>query len=63
VIGIDNQNKKNSENEYSMNQKTFYPPQDTRMLKSGVEDVEGGDSFADYTKWFFDNYGKDLFDN
>ena len=32
----------------------FYPPSDNRILKSNVEDIVGGDNFADYCKYIFD---------
>ena len=31
----------------------FYPPLDDRVWKSGIEDIEGGDNFADYCEKFF----------
>lgn len=36
---------------------------DDRLYQSGVEDIEGGDNFADYARYFFNTYGEDLFDN
>ena len=35
---------------------------DNRVLESYVEDIEGGDNFTDYVEYFFDTYGKDIFD-
>lgn len=32
----------------------FYPPSDNRVLKSNVEDIFGGDNFADYCEYIFD---------
>lgn len=32
----------------------FYPPYDNRYLKSNVEDIFGGDNFADYCECIFD---------
>lgn len=40
----------------------YYSPFDDRVLKSYVEDIEGGDNFIDYVSYFFDTYGKDIFD-
>lgn len=34
----------------------FYPPSDNRVLKSYVEDIDGGDNFADYCEYIFDLY-------
>lgn len=36
-------------------------PEDNRYLVSGIEDIEDGDTFADYVSYFFDSYGDDLF--
>lgn len=32
----------------------FYPPTDNRVWKSYVEDIEGGDNFADYCEYIFE---------
>ena len=42
-----------------LSEKDFYPPEDKRYLKSGVEDIKGGDSFADYVEYYFDSYSED----
>lgn len=34
----------------------FYPPYDNRVLKSYIEDIEDGDSFADYCEYIFEIY-------
>lgn len=31
----------------------FYPPSDDRVWKSNIDDIEGGDNFADYCEDFF----------
>ena len=31
----------------------FYPPPDDRVWTSNVEDIDGGDNFADYCTYFF----------
>lgn len=47
----------------NITKKDFYPPQDERVFRSGVLDVPfGGDSYEDYSKWFYNNYSDDLFD-
>lgn len=33
---------------------SFYTTFDNRVLKSGVKDIYGGDSFADYCEEFFE---------
>lgn len=32
----------------------FYPSLDNRYLKSNIEDIEGGDNFADFCRDFFE---------
>lgn len=32
----------------------FYPPTDNRVWKSGISDVYGEDSFADYCEYIFE---------
>lgn len=38
-------------------------PEDTRYIESGIDDISGGDTFAEYTSYFFDTYGSELFDD
>lgn len=47
---------------YELTEKDFYPPEDTRLYKSLVEDIDGGDNFNDYAKWFYKHYEKEIFD-
>ena len=49
--------------DFEITEKDFYPPEDKRLYNSVVEDIHNGDSFAEYIKWFFDNYENDIFDN
>jgi hypothetical protein len=42
--------------------KDFYPPEDTRYYKSNINDIVGGDNFADYAEWFFNCYADEIFD-
>lgn len=46
-----------------LTEKDFYPPSDDRTFKSVVEDILDGDNFSEYTKYFFEMYEDDLFDN
>lgn len=39
-----------------LTEKDFYPPSDDRVFTSYVEDIDGGDNFADYCKDFFELY-------
>ncbi|MBR5604287.1 MAG: hypothetical protein IKW51_08810 [Bacteroidales bacterium] len=57
------QKSKRNSSYYELTEKDFYPPKDTRCYKSGVQDIKGGDNFADYAKEFFDEYEDELFDN
>lgn len=36
-----------------LTEEDFYPPYDSRCLKSYVEDINGGDNFADYCGYIF----------
>lgn len=46
-----------------LTEKDFYPPPDKRYLQSGVNDATGGETFADYTKDFFNRYYDDMYDS
>lgn len=35
-------------------ERNFYPPYDNRFFESYVEDIDGGDNFADYCECFFE---------
>ena len=48
---------------FEITEKDFYPPEDTRLFKSGIQDIYGGDNFEDYSKWFYSNYEDEIFDN
>lgn len=47
---------------YELTEKDFYPPEDTRVYQSGVEDIIDGDSFADYVRSFYEDYENEIFD-
>lgn len=47
---------------YEITEKDFYPPEDKRFFRSGVEDIPYGDNFLDYINWFYENYEIDIFD-
>lgn len=59
---IKDSNKNKNLDFYELSEKDFYPPEDTRYYCSGVEDIDGGDNFADYAEYFFDTYGEEIFD-
>ena len=37
-----------------LTEEDFYPPSDNRCLESCVEDICGGDNFADYCEYIFE---------
>ena len=41
---------------YVLNEQDFYPASDDRTWESYVEDIEGGDNFADYCEYIFEIY-------
>lgn len=51
--GVSNMCSKDMRNHILVEQ-DFYPPFDDRVLKSNVEDIVGGDNFADYCEYIFD---------
>lgn len=38
---------------FYLKESDFYPPDDNRVLKSNIEDIDGGDNFTDYCEYFF----------
>lgn len=39
--------------DFCLTESDFYPPSDDRVWKSNIEDIEGGDNFADFCDEFF----------
>lgn len=39
-----------------------FPPEDDRLYSSGIDDIEGGDNFADYAEWFWEVYEEEIYD-
>lgn len=39
-----------------LTEKDFYPPSDDRVFTSYIEDIDGGDNFADYCEYIFELY-------
>lgn len=37
-----------------LTEESFYPPYDNRVWESYVEDIAGGDNFADYCEYIFE---------
>ena len=48
---------------YELTEIDFYPPEDTRLYQSGIEDIEDGDNFEEYVEYFWDMYEDELYDN
>lgn len=44
------------QHENYLTEEDFYPPQDNRHWESYVEDIDGGDNFADYCGYIFKVY-------
>ena len=41
------------DDDFCLSESDFYPPSDNRVWKSNVEDINNGDNFADYCRYFF----------
>ena len=39
---------------YYLTEADFYPALDNRVWESNIEDIDGGDNFADYCEYIFD---------
>lgn len=48
---------------YNLTEKDFYPPEDTRLYQSGIDDIYDGDNFAEYVESFWDMYEDEIYDN
>lgn len=40
----------------------FYPPSDDRLHTFGIDDIDGGESYDDYVKWFWEEYEYEIYD-
>ena len=47
---------KQNDDEYLLTENDFYPPSDDRILVSYLEDIDGGDNFAEYCEYIFEIY-------
>lgn len=43
----------NNAKNHCLTEQDFYPPEDNRVLKSYVYDINGGDNFSDYCGYIF----------
>ena len=48
-----NKNDVRTDDNFCLKGSDFYPPSDDRVWKSNIEDIDGGDNFADYCEEFF----------
>ena len=46
-------NELDKRNHNCLTAESFYPPSDNRYLESYIEDIDGGDNFADYCEYMF----------
>lgn len=50
-------------NYHELTEQSFYPPEDTRVYTSGIDDIKGGDTFAEYAEYFWETYGHEIYDD
>lgn len=48
---------------YELSEKDFYPPSDERGYVSNIEDIYGDMDFYEYSEWFWEEYGYELYDD
>lgn len=46
-----------------LSEKDFYPPEDKRIVKSGLDNISNGDNFADYLEEYYDFYEDEIDDD
>lgn len=46
-----------------LSEKDFYPPEDKRIVKSGLDNILNGDNFADYLEEYYDSYEDEIDDD
>lgn len=49
-------------NYHELKEQDFFPPEDPRVYTSGIDDIDGGDSFAEYAGYFWEAYEEDIYD-
>jgi len=52
-----------SDGKTALTEESFYPPSDGRLYVSGIDDIEGGDSFCEYAEYFWETYGNEIYDD
>lgn len=45
-----------------LKEEDFYPVPDDRMRFCGIDDIPGGDNYAEFAEEFYELYEEDLFD-
>lgn len=48
---------------YELSDKDFYPTSDKRYYVSNIEDVYGDMNFYEYSEWFWEEYGYEMYDD
>lgn len=54
-------NEMDAQSDDCLSEKSFYTTYDNRVLKSYIEDINGGDNFADYCEEFFELLEEECF--
>lgn len=55
-MNIDKAKTQKKQDKPVLSEKDFYPPSDDRCWKSNLDDIKGGDNFADYAEYYFRTY-------
>ena len=50
---VDDEDYMLTNNDCCLTESDFFPPSDNRVWKSNVNDISGGDNFADYCQYIF----------
>ena len=61
-IGKANNIEETERDNCELTKSTFYPPEDPRVYASGIDDIDGGDNFAEYAEYFWETYGHEIYD-
>lgn len=46
-----------------LTEQSFFPPEDPRVYTSGIDDIDGGDTFSEYAEYFWETYGHEIYDD
>lgn len=59
----ESQNSCSRDRDGYITEEDFYPPSDNRVWKSNIEDIDGGDNFADFCEDFFERLEEENYFN